>query len=236
MICPSLLKEKNIIDNVDNVEENGDCFFKILAECNFKNDLKNKVNKVKIYFDSSELVQDLGINNTDYIHNTEFKVIISKISYFAIFTNAYILKNDENNEIINNFNKKSIAKIVDPINSIKIKDNYSNLDSLIRRYSYEFDSYLCSYLLYYLAEEIAKKKINVEILNNTFNNTTERDINTIKTTNFDLNKNFFKISKEYNVDFEIMDKILDKLLKDKPLKNVEYIQDQQKRKFFRNLS
>ena len=196
LIRPSLVK-----GIVKKVEENEECFFKILAICNSENSINN-IDKVVIFLGTTN-------DNDNKLANNVFTItlndILNEIAEFAAFTI--------------NVEEKDIDEITE---SSKIEEkDLQTTSKLIKKYGHKFDSYLCSYLLYYLAAEIAKKKINVEINN-------PKDITyAIKSTKFTFDNNRKEILKDYFIYYDIMDKILEKLLNDKPLKNVEYIQDQQ---------
>ena len=193
LINPSSLEEKNIIEKV---EENEKCFFEALSKLIFHYGINN-IDKVEISLSEAN-------NGVDGVYTISFHMILDEIANFAAFSKD--VSNEKANEIAESLSK---TIDVDALNTAKT--------SIKNKYGEEFDSYLCSYLLYYLIEEIQKniKEIeNVKIHN--YKSNQKKNYSTIFYIN---NENSFN---KYDVDFEIMDKILKKLLKDKQLKNVEY--------------
>ena len=204
MISPSSLKEKNIIDNVDNVEENGDCFFKILVKIIFYKKKIDNINEVIILnIDNDDYKID---NNDNNIVNNTYTIFLSaildEIASFAAFISKGVKQNAE-----------------------KIAEEAINIDylhagaSIEKRYDKEFDNYLCSYLLYYLAKEIEAIKAikKVKIKNYKSNHKHEKTYRTIfadKTQSCCTTL----FTKKYNIDFNITKKILEKLFKDKLIK------------------
>ena len=203
LISHSLLKEKCI--NVG--AENGENFFKALAEhifYRFDREVMNKMNKVIISLDIVNA--DSKFSDDEQTYNTSLGTILGEIAEFAAFT-----KN------VKDF--RMAVKITD-FGWFSALDFYRGTDHsklLEQKYYKEFDSYLCSYLLRYLAEEIANKNKNVEIKPNNID-----AINAEKTIDFRDKNNNITVSKNYYVDYTVMDKILDKLLNDKPFDNMKY--------------
>ena len=196
--CPTFFLISTSLENklfFADFEEKGDCFFKILATCILSKSYRD-VNKVEIF---------LGEDKVDNVCTITLSEILSEISTFAVFSKD-VISNEKANEIASSYSE-----------GIDVDKLHTTSKSIEDNYGEEFDSYLCSYLLYYLIEEIQKniKEIeNVKIHN--YKSNQKKNYSTIFYIN---NENSFN---KYDVDFEIMDKILKKLLKDKQLKNVEY--------------
>ena len=194
LIKPSSAKGKS--------EKDGKYFFEILTQ-RIMDKINKKINRVIIFLDADDngKLDNGGYNN---VYITTLGKILDEIAEFAAFT-----------ESVTN---KDIDKITASL-EILFSANFiiRNFVFIKEIYSEEFDSYLCSYLLRYLAEDIANAiDINVEINKPNIGAVNE------KTTYFNDNDNDIAVLKEYHVNYSVMDKILEKLLKDKPLKNVEY--------------
>ena len=149
---------------------NSFCYYKIKDydnENNNNNSEKNeevkiyettKVNKIEIYIKLSKLFPsfDNKLTNDD-VYVSSLSDILNLISKNDSFVVPIKNLNNENKDKLRNQIKKR------PIDIDALR---SKIEHIKGKYGKEFDSYLCSYLLYYLAAEIAKKKINVEIHNN----------------------------------------------------------------------
>ena len=205
LIKPTLTGE----NNTNDVNENGEYFFKVLTERIFpkEEDEINNINingNVKIFLDAKpKYTKKTNINE----HTGSLGWILNEINAFAAFT-----KNVADGDIEGIVNPLRFDNLPLPLQK--------HAAALEKKYGKDFDSYLCSYLLYYFAEEIENKNKNVKIqMPNNID-----AIETKKTTDFIYNDddNDIKVSKDYNLDYSVMNKILDKLFKDKPLKNVEY--------------
>ena len=203
LINPSSLEG----EDKDNVQEDGEYFFKILAKyilSKFSKNTIDNIKKVKISLDT--IISPLIVDN---VYTISFKEILEEIAKFAAFTKN--IKNEDIDKIV-----KPLKIGASSIEFYTVTNNY--VTRLEQKYGEEFDSYLCSYILYYLVEEIAKKMINVKF---------HRPENKNSTTNFKCiikfdDNNSINVLKEYSINYDIIEKILDKLLNDKPLKNVEY--------------
>ena len=206
--CPTFFLISTSLENklfFADFEEKGDCFFKILATCILSKSYRD-VNKVEIF---------LGEDKVDNVCTITLSEILSEISTFAVFSKD-VISNEKANEIASSYSE-----------GIDVDKLHTTSKSIEDNYGEEFDSYLCSYLLYYLIEEMQNtKKIEKVKIHNYKSNYKENNYKKEYRTTFYMNKKV-PFAEKYNVDFEIMDKILKKLLKDKPLKNVEYSQNQQ---------
>ena len=217
--CPFFFLIKHLFseeEDKDNIQENGESFFKVLAKRILP---ENKIiNKVVIYLDTDN---NGGLNNDEY--TISLGAILDEIAEFAAFT-----KNIEKEEDADRITNSSKINDISPSDFVKTVKEY--IGKLEQMYGEKFDSYLCSYLLYYLAEEITNK-INVEFCNY---NGICKDIYTILSCKYttyvettfeyaayddNISK---KIKKNYNVNGRVVKKILSKLLNDKPLNNVKY--------------
>ena len=216
LICPSLLKEKNKDIDMENVSEDGNSFFEILANC--ITSYRREINKIEIFLKFDNFMKFVGETLfPDKKYSTCLSWILNEINEFAAFTkNVSGLKN--------------ISKIRKPFPKIIEVDTLNTArTSIENKYGEEFDSYLCSYLLYYLIKEIAKRKIIVEIKG-------IKNVNDIKNTE-KIEKTFFfkanenaepiKVLKTYLINIALIDKILRELIdnnkdNDKDLNTVIY--------------
>lgn len=193
MIYP--LSLKNIIEKV---EKNEKCFFEALSKLIFHENEINNINEVEISL--SEANNEVVGN----VYTISLHMILNKIADFATFT-KYANEKDTTNEIASLYSERI--------------ELHTTSKSIENKYGEEFDSYLCSYLLYYLIEEMQNtKKIKKVKIHNYKTGICNRE-DTYQTTFFTDKASF---TKEYNVNYSVMDKILKKLFKDKPLDNVKY--------------
>ena len=206
--CPTFFLISTLVNNkgiLTEFRENGDCFFEILAKYilsrNAINASKDIINKVEIYLSKCDDDDDI-IDNT---YNISLGTILCEISTFAAFSKD--VSNEKVNEIVSSYSE-----------GINMNELHTTSKYIENKYGEEFDSYLCSYILYYLAKEIRnKKKVKIHNCKTKIYHNNKRTYNTSFTNDKSLT-----FTKKYNVDFEIMDKILEKLFKHKPLDNVEY--------------
>ena len=174
-----------LISKIDDFKEDADSFFETLFELILPKE-KIDVNNIK------EVEISLNFFTSEKIKP---KVNELNLKYILDTSTTSILDPEEldDNEIDPKNNNDNKSKIIN--SKTKIKE-------MKKKYGKEFHSYLYSYLLYYLSETIAKK-MNVIIKQSIYAD--------IAGTKMSYRR---KLKEKYNIDYDIMNKILKRLLSD----------------------
>ena len=196
-------------------KKDGDYFFKFLAERIFYGYAKimSKINKVMIYLDAEKC--NISMNLNDTCITIFLGTILDEIAGFAAYTKN--VKEEDADRITKSLKiGEEEMSAADFVGTAKAKEYIGQLE---QKYGEEFDSYLCSYLLYYLAEEIRNKNKKIVKIHKPDNiGAINNEVEKIT----DFNDKDIKVSKEYHVNYSVMDKILKKLLPNNQLDNIEY--------------